>query len=796
MIHAARALDLKVMLGCMNESSLGIAEAAAIAPLVDVVDLDGHLLNANDAFTGLGLERRPGRPRQRPRARRHPARAVAVKRYVMLCEGGFDEDAKTATGVMRYADAETVAVVDSRSAGSTAADHVPGLASDVPVVASLADALPLRPTVMLIGIAPAGGKLPPAFRAAVLEAMAAGLDVESGLHDLLGDDPELAAAASAAGVELRDLRRAPAGLDVPTGANLDVLAHTVLAVGSDCALGKMTVCLELDREARRRGIGSQFVATGQTGIAIAGWGIAVDEVVSDFVAGAAEQLVLEGHRRAGDRAILWIEGQGSINHPYYSAVTLGLLHGSAPHTMIFVHEPGRRLIEGDERYPIPPVPELIDEYQRMAAHVRPAPVVAVAAKTNRLSDARRTARDRRAAHRHRAAGRRPGPLRRWHTAGRRPGSTVPLGSAVVPDPRLSTLAHVLCNYSLQVEKDDLVLIQGPALARPLLVEVVKTVTELGAHPMLRPHLESVEAVVLEHSNRAQLETVTRLDELEVELPTKLMSIWANGNTRYLSSAPPENLTIRSAAHRELFQRGLKRVAEGEAKWVGTCYPARAGAQEAGMSLSDWEDFVYTAGHLEDADPIAFWRSQSARQQAIIERLSTVHELRIVAEDTDLTLEVGGRIWLNADGRENFPDGEIYTSPVETATRGHIAFSFDATYLGRDIAGVRLWFEDGRVVREEAARGQEYLHRLLDQDEGARYLGEVAFGLNDEIQAATRDTLFDEKIGGTCHVALGMAFPEAGGQNTSGLHWDIVRDLRAGGEVYGDGELLARDGAFL
>jgi D-glutamate N-acetyltransferase len=311
---------------------------------------------------------------------------MAVKRYVMLCEGGFDEDAKTATGVMRYADAETVAVVDSGKAGSTAADHVPGLASDVPVVASLADALSFGPTVMLIGIAPAGGKLPPAFRAAVLEAMAAGLDVESGLHDLLGDDPELAAAASAAGVELRDLRRAPAGLDVPTGANLDVPAHTVLAVGSDCALGKMTVCLELDRESRRRGIGSQFVATGQTGIAIAGWGIAVDEVVSDFVAGAAEQLVLEGHRRAGDGGILWIEGQGSINHPYYSAVTLGLLHGSAPRTMVFVHEPGRRLIEGDERYPIPPVAELIEEYQRMAAYVRPAPVVAVAAKTNRLSD--------------------------------------------------------------------------------------------------------------------------------------------------------------------------------------------------------------------------------------------------------------------------------------------------------------------------------------------------------------------------------------------------------------------------
>jgi aminopeptidase len=366
----------------------------------------------------------------------------------------------------------------------------------------------------------------------------------------------------------------------------------------------------------------------------------------------------------------------------------------------------------------------------------------------------------------------------------------------VPDPRLSTLADLLCNYSLQVEKDDLVLIQGPAIAQPLLVEVMKTVTDLGGHPMLRPHLESVEAVVLEHSTREQLETVTRLDELEVELPTKFMSIWANENTRYLSSAPAENLAIRSAAHRDLFQRSLTRVAAGEASWVGTCYPARAGAQEAGMSLAEWEEFVFTAGHLSDPDPIDFWRRQSARQSTIIERLSTVRELRIVAEDTDLVLDVGDRTWLNADGRENFPDGEIYTSPVETATRGHIAFSFDATYLGRDVGGVRLWFEDGRVVREEAARGQEYLHRLLDQDEGARYLGEVAFGLNDEIQVATRDTLFDEKMGGTCHVALGMAFPEAGGRNTSGLHWDIVRDLRSGGEVYGDGELLARDGAFL
>jgi uncharacterized NAD-dependent epimerase/dehydratase family protein len=173
---------------------------------------------------------------------------------------------------------------------------------------------------------------------------------------------------------------------VPSGANLDVNAHTVLTVGSDCALGKMTVCLELDRETRRRGLPSVFVPTGQTGIAIAGWGIAVDQVVSDFVAGAAEQLVVRGHARGGDGAILWIEGQGSLNHPFYSGVTLGLLHGSAPHAMVFVHEPGRTLIEGDPRFPIPGLPELIDDQVRMARHIRPAPVVAVALKTNRMDE--------------------------------------------------------------------------------------------------------------------------------------------------------------------------------------------------------------------------------------------------------------------------------------------------------------------------------------------------------------------------------------------------------------------------
>jgi aminopeptidase len=366
----------------------------------------------------------------------------------------------------------------------------------------------------------------------------------------------------------------------------------------------------------------------------------------------------------------------------------------------------------------------------------------------------------------------------------------------VPDPRVTRLAEVLCRYSLEVGRGDTVLIDGPALAQPLFVEMVKAVTEAGAHPMLRPRLERADAALLEGASDAQVTAITKLDEVEIEAPTRVLTIWANANTRHMSSVPSETQAARAASMRPLFERFLARESTGDVRWCGTAFPCNAAAQDAGMSLADWEDFVYRAGHLNDADPIAFWREQSARQAKIAERFAGVRELRILAEDTDLVLDVAGRTWDNADGHKNFPDGEVYTSPVEGGTRGHIAFSFDATYMGNDVAGVRLRFDDGRVVNHEATRGEEFLQQMLDMDAGARYLGEVAFGMNDEIQSPTRDTLFDEKIGGTCHVALGMAFPECGGTNTSGLHWDLVCDLRRGGEIHADGEVISRDGQFL
>ncbi|MBV8480378.1 MAG: DUF1611 domain-containing protein [Actinobacteria bacterium] len=301
-------------------------------------------------------------------------------KYLILAEGfsGDPHYGKTARGVLRYRRDDVVAILDSTRAGESE--------DGVPVVATVADALPYGPTTALVGVATQGGRFPPAWMDILRECIEAGLDVENGLHVFLAHDAELRGLADAHGVELRDLRRPPADLSTATGANLDVPGTIVLTVGSDCAIGKMTVALELDLEARRRGEQSTFVPTGQTGIAIAGWGIAVDAVVADFIAGAAERLVVEGSRRGGD--LLWVEGQGSILHPVYSGVTLGLYHGSAPHLLVLCHEAGRTEIEGagGGPHPIPPLAELVDLHERMALTRRPARVVAVAVNTRALGE--------------------------------------------------------------------------------------------------------------------------------------------------------------------------------------------------------------------------------------------------------------------------------------------------------------------------------------------------------------------------------------------------------------------------
>jgi uncharacterized NAD-dependent epimerase/dehydratase family protein len=298
---------------------------------------------------------------------------AAGERTLVLAEG-FSGDAhygKTLRGVLRYRPEDVVAILDSARAGESE--------SGVPIVGDVSSALDYVPEVALVGVATQGGRFPPAWRLLLRECLESGLSLENGLHEMVGDDPELREVAARNGVELRDLRRPPAGLDCPTGANLDVDAQIVLTVGSDCAIGKMTVSLELDRAARARGIASEFVPTGQTGIAIAGWGIAVDAVVSDFLAGAAEQLVVEGRRRGGE--LLFVEGQGSLVHPAYSGVTLGLFHGSVPHLLVLCHRAGTTEIEGSPGHPIPPLSELVELHERASLPRRRARVVAVAVNT-------------------------------------------------------------------------------------------------------------------------------------------------------------------------------------------------------------------------------------------------------------------------------------------------------------------------------------------------------------------------------------------------------------------------------
>jgi uncharacterized NAD-dependent epimerase/dehydratase family protein len=302
-------------------------------------------------------------------------------KYLLLAEG-FSADrhyGKTMRGVLRYRRDDVVAILDSTRGENETEDGVP-------VVPTVEAALPLGPTTALVGVATQGGRFPPEWLEILRSCVENGLDVENGLHVFLSDDPELSALAAARGVELRDLRRPPADLSTATGANLGVEATIVLTVGSDCAIGKMTVSLELDAEARRRGIRSVFVPTGQTGIAIAGWGIAVDAVVADFIAGAAERLVVEGRERGGE--LLWVEGQGSLVHPVYSGVTLGLYHGSTPHLLVLCHEAGRTEIEapGNGSHPIPPLSELVELHERMALPARPARVVAVAINTRDLGE--------------------------------------------------------------------------------------------------------------------------------------------------------------------------------------------------------------------------------------------------------------------------------------------------------------------------------------------------------------------------------------------------------------------------
>jgi len=366
----------------------------------------------------------------------------------------------------------------------------------------------------------------------------------------------------------------------------------------------------------------------------------------------------------------------------------------------------------------------------------------------------------------------------------------------VSDSRHERLADVLVGFCARVREGDLVTLESTPLAAPILRELYRNVLEAGGQPLPRVSLEGLSENLLKHGNDEQLAWVNPARSDDIETVDVRIALEAPGNTRRLSNVDPARHARHERSSEELRNRYLERAAAGELRWVLSAYPTEAAAQDASMSLTEYEDFVYGAGFLDDPDPVARWQQFGERVDRLAAFLSVKRELRVVAEGTDLRLVTEGRTWIPSKGQENFPDGEVFTGPVETSVEGEIRFTYPGVFHAREVDDVRLRFEAGEVVAATASRGEEFLREMIAMDEGARRVGEFAFGLNEGISEYTKNTLFDEKIGGTCHLALGTAYPETGGRNRSGLHWDMVCDLRAGSEVYADGELVYRDGRFL
>jgi aminopeptidase len=365
----------------------------------------------------------------------------------------------------------------------------------------------------------------------------------------------------------------------------------------------------------------------------------------------------------------------------------------------------------------------------------------------------------------------------------------------VPE-RLAKLADVLVGYSTAVQPGDVVRIEGDRPTTPLIRELYRAAVRAGGHPTGVVAVDETVEALLEEGSDEQIEWVP----LDIRWNLDYGDVWIRldgpENTKNLSGVDTAKMARRVKAREPYQHRYLERSARGEFRWVLCGFPTNASAQDAGMSVEEFEELVYGAAFLNEEDPIAAWESFGAELEQVGSMLESKRELRVVGEDTDLTLGVGGRTWIRANGHSNFPDGEVFTGPVESSVDGTIRFSFPATIRGRQAEDVVLRFEGGEVVEASARRGEDFLREMIDMDDGARRAGEFAFGLNRAVTEYTGSLLLDEKIGGTVHLALGRSVPGTGGSNLSGLHWDMVCDLRRGGEVYADGELVYRDGTFL
>ena len=364
------------------------------------------------------------------------------------------------------------------------------------------------------------------------------------------------------------------------------------------------------------------------------------------------------------------------------------------------------------------------------------------------------------------------------------------------DARLSKLAKLLVNYSTEVKKGDFVLVTGEDVAIDWMKEVVKEAVLAGGHVETLINSPMVGEMKIKNATAEQLQEENFIMKYALEKADVWLSAWGTRNTRASSnidSDKVENSSKGAVSWRKVYS---DKMGDGSLRWCGTQYPTHADGQEASMSLSEYEDFVYGAGLLDTEDPVAEWKKVSAAQQRWVKYLDTKKQVHIISEGTDIKVNVDGRKWINCDGKVNFPDGEIFTSPVENDIDGYISFTFPGIYMGKEIEGIKLEVVKGKVVKATAKKGEELLNTLLELDEGASYFGEVAIGTNYGIKNFTKNMLFDEKIGGTVHMAIGDSMGEAGGINKSTIHWDMLCDMRNGGKIYADGELFYENGKFI
>lgn len=358
-------------------------------------------------------------------------------------------------------------------------------------------------------------------------------------------------------------------------------------------------------------------------------------------------------------------------------------------------------------------------------------------------------------------------------------------------------AEVLVDYSTNVKKGDTVQIRATsAEAKDLVKAIYKRVLERGGHPIVRTSIIDLSDTFIKYASDEQLDYVDPITKMEYETIDKFISIGAPLNTKNMARADLGKLSRRGKATKQLSEILMNRAAKGEASWVVADFPTNALAQEAKMSLDEYTDFLFNSCYLNLEDPVKKLRELDEKQTKWANYLNNVKKIHITGEKTDITFGVEGRKWVSCSGLNNYPDGEVFTSPVENDVNGEIYFDFPQNYRGNEAHGVHLWIEKGQIVKAEADKGEDFLHAMLNMDEGSKGIGEIAIGTNDEIQEVTGNILFDEKIGGSIHMAVGASYPETGGKNVSGLHWDLIKNMKHGGKIYADDILIYENGKML